>query len=74
MTGEGLAILLALSSLDHLRELDLSFNLIGDEGARMLVDSPSLSSLRVLDLRDNDEMSEEARTVVRARFGDRVLC
>ena len=45
-------------------KLDLSFNSIGDEGARALASSPSLSSLTLLKLHSND-VSEEGTSALR---------
>jgi uncharacterized protein (TIGR02996 family) len=44
------AALAALPELEHLRELDLECNALGDEGAEALAGSPFLRRLQVLDL------------------------
>ncbi|MFT3696277.1 MAG: TIGR02996 domain-containing protein [Kofleriaceae bacterium] len=64
------AIALA-SSANQLRSLNLLECKIGDAGARALLESPHLERIEDLQLNGNG-LSEEVRTALSARFGDRV--
>jgi hypothetical protein len=58
-------------SLDHLEELDLSWNQIGNRGARALATSCYLQSLRRLNLRGNC-IGRQGKELLRIAFGPRV--
>ena len=58
-------------SLDHLEELDLSWNQIGNRGARALATSCYLQSLRRLNLRANC-IGRQGKELLRIAFGPRV--
>jgi uncharacterized protein (TIGR02996 family) len=58
-------------SLDHLQELDLGWNQIGNRGARALASSSYLQSLKRLNLRGNC-IGPHGRELLRIAFGPRV--
>ncbi len=62
------ARVIANSTLPRLRELDLSRNQLGNEGARILLEAPWLDQLTRLDLRGN-EIGVRAAAALRKRFG-----
>ncbi len=58
-------------TLDGLEKLDLSFNSIGNRGARALASSSYLQGLRSLDLRGNS-IGRDGKQKLRIAFGSRV--
>src|SRR5262249_52311964 len=57
------------TSLDDLRDLDLSDNGLSEEGARLLAQAPALQDLLRLDLSDNQIRDEGVAHLAEAPFG-----
>ncbi|MBN9121559.1 MAG: TIGR02996 domain-containing protein [Planctomycetes bacterium] len=72
LVDKAVAALAASPHLADLRYLCLSDNKIGDKGAAALAESPHLASLRELDLRANPRLTNEGKSLLRDKFGDRV--
>jgi uncharacterized protein (TIGR02996 family) len=60
LTNQSVQTLLASPHLGRLRALGLSYQDIGSEGVKALVQSPWLANLRRLDLRDNPNLGNDA--------------
>jgi uncharacterized protein (TIGR02996 family) len=71
LRDEGPAYLATSPYLKGLIALDLTRARVGDEGARALARSPYLRSLESLCLRENP-ITEQGRSLLRQRFGERV--
>jgi uncharacterized protein (TIGR02996 family) len=67
--SEAAALIAGSPKMARLKKLDLSFNDIGDRGARALAESPYLNELTELDLSENP-ISEEWQERLTERFPD----
>ena len=62
---------LAAADLPHLAVLDLSYCMVGDDGARAILDSPLADRLVLLDL-TGSPASDEMKQALKERMGERV--